>query len=77
MNKLKNCSDLSLFEYCSSDLKIFANSWPSVLNFKIFSRSLVQFYLKVGQNNFGDKMSFQNVHLMGYFIKSTALQSNL
>ena len=62
---------------CTGGLKNFANSWPSVLNFKIFSRSLVQFYLKVGQNNFGDKMSFQNVHLMGYFIKSTALQSNL
>ena len=41
---------------CSSDLKIFANSRPSALNFKSFSRSLEQFFLTVGQNNFGNKI---------------------
>ena len=41
---------------CSSDLKNFANSWPSVSNFKKISWSLEQFFLTVGQNNFGNKM---------------------
>ena len=41
---------------CSSDLKNFANSRPSVSNFKSFSRSLEQFFLTVGQNNFGNKI---------------------
>ena len=41
---------------CSSDLKIFANSWPLASNFKRFSRSLEQFFLTVGQNNFGNKI---------------------
>ena len=41
---------------CSSDLKKFANSWPSASNFKSFSRSLEQFFLTVGQNNFGNKI---------------------
>ena len=41
---------------CSSDLKIFANSWPSASNFKSFSWSLEQFFLTVGQNNFGNKI---------------------
>ena len=35
---------------CSSNLKNFANSWPSVSNFKSFSQSLEQFFLTVGQN---------------------------
>ena len=43
---------------CSSDLKIFANSGPSASNFKSFSRSLEQFFLTVGQNNFGNKIPF-------------------
>ena len=38
---------------CSSDLKMFANS---ASNFKSFSRSLEQFFLTVGQNNFGNKI---------------------
>ena len=41
---------------CSSDLKIFENSQPSASNFKSFFRSLQQFFLTVGQNNFGDKI---------------------
>ena len=41
---------------CSSDLKNFANSRPSASNFKSFSRSLEQFFLTVGQNNFGNKI---------------------
>ena len=32
------------------------NSQPSVSNFKIFSRSLEQFFLTVGQNNFDKKI---------------------
>ena len=38
--------------------KFFANSRPSVLNFKRFSRSLEQFFLTIGQNNFGNKIPF-------------------
>jgi len=43
---------------CSSDLTVFANSLPSALNFKKFSRSLEHFFLTVGQNNFGNKIPF-------------------
>ena len=43
---------------CSSDLKNFANSRPSASNFKSFSQSLKQFFLTVGQNNFGNKIQF-------------------
>ena len=43
---------------CSSDLKTFANSRPSASNFKSFSRSVEQFFLTVGQNNFGNKIPF-------------------
>ena len=42
---------------CSSDLKNFANSWPLASN---FSRSVEQFHLTVGQNNFGNKIPFIN-----------------
>ena len=42
----------------SSDLKIFANSRPSASNFKSFSRTLEHFFLKVGQNSFGNKIPF-------------------
>ena len=41
---------------CSSDLKFFENSRPSASNFKSFSRSLEQFFVTVGQNNFGNKI---------------------
>ena len=41
---------------CSSDLKNFASSRPSVSNFKSFSQSLKQFFFKVGQNNFGNNI---------------------
>ena len=41
---------------CSSDLKTLANSWPSASNFKSFFPSLDQFFLTVGQNNFGNKI---------------------
>ena len=43
---------------CSSDLKIFANSQPSALNAKSFSRSLEQFFLTVGQKNLVNKIPF-------------------
>ena len=41
---------------CSSDLKNFANSWPSPSNFKTFSWLLEQFFLTVGQYNFENKI---------------------
>ena len=41
---------------CSSDQNFFENSRPSASNFKRSSRSLEQFFLKVGQNNFGNKI---------------------
>ena len=37
------------------------NSRPSASNFKSFSRSLEQFFLTVGQNNFGNKIPY--VHM--------------
>ena len=43
---------------CPSDLKNFANSCPSASNCKSFSRSLEQFFLTIGQNNFGNKITF-------------------
>ena len=50
---------------CSSDLKHFTNSQPSVLNFKSFSRSLEQNFLTVGQNNFGNNITF--LHCRCYY----------
>ena len=42
----------------SSDLKNFANSEPSALNFKKNSRSLEQFFSTIGKNSFGHKIQF-------------------
>ena len=53
---------------CTSHLKQFANSQPSASNFKSFSRSLEQFFLAVGQNNFGNKIPF-----FSFFIQLTSL----
>ena len=55
---------------CSSDLKTFANSWPSALNFKRFSQSLEQFFLTVGQNNFGNKLPFFLYSSIHFFVQS-------
>ena len=54
---------------CSSDLKNFANSRPSASNFKSFSRSIEQFFLTVGQNNFGNKIPLliANSYLKGKY----------
>ena len=41
---------------CYSDLKNFTNSRSSAVNFKSFSRTLEQFFLTVGQNNFNNKI---------------------
>ena len=46
---------------CSSDLKKISSSWPSALNFKSFSQSLEDFFLTVGQNNFGNKTPFKHL----------------
>ena len=50
---------------CSIDI-IFANSRPSTLHFKIFSQLLEQFFLTVGQNNFGNKIRF-SLYSRSYF----------
>ena len=50
----------------SSDLK---NSRPSASNFKSFSQSLEQFFLTVGQNNFGNKIPFFPTFLVKKFNK--------
>ena len=56
---------------CSgSDLKTFANSGPSAWNFKSFSRSLEQFFLTVGQNNFGNKITFLKKPNKVYYLAS-------
>ena len=43
---------------CSSDFQILG---LKVSNFKSFSQSLEQFFLTVGQNNFGNKIPFKRV----------------
>ena len=58
---------------CSSDLEIFANSRPSASNFKSFSRSLEQFFLTVGQNNFGNKIPY---HIAMHCVTLMILQEN-
>ena len=60
----KNCSDLWI--NCSSHLKNFANSRPSVSYLKSFFPSLEQFFLSVSQNNFGDKIPF--IHMLFFAI---------
>ena len=59
----KNSSDLSMLNF-SSNLKNSANSQPSASNFKSFSPSLEQFFLTVGQNNFGNKIPFLNLEIV-------------
>ena len=56
----------------SSDLKIFANSRPSVSNFKSFSRSLEEFILTVGQNNFGKQMPFLPEMISTYYFLNSS-----
>ena len=57
-----------------SHLKKFANSKPSVSNLIFFSRSLDQFFLTAGQNNFRNKMTFSQSGLdaLEDFFKLTA-----
>ena len=43
---------------CSNDLKMFEKNQPSASNFKRCSRPLEQFFLTVGQYNFGSKIPF-------------------
>ena len=45
---------------CSCDLKNFENSRPSTSNFKSFFRSLDNFFLTEGQNNFGHKIPLRH-----------------
>ena len=60
----------------SSDLKNFGNSRPSASNFKSFSRSLEQFFLTVGQNNFGNKIPFFSLFVL-FFCCRVAFLNNL
>ena len=39
-------------------------------SFKIFSRSLQQFFLIVGQNNFGNKIPFLSLHLIFFSLEN-------
>ena len=48
---------------CSNDLKNFEYSRLSASNFKSFSRSLEQFFLTVGQNNFGNKLPLRTARI--------------
>ena len=57
-----------------SAIKIFANSWPRIP--KIFSRLLEQFFLKVGQNNFGNKIPYVNFFSPHFFSRSCHLQQH-
>ena len=66
----KNCSDLSLFGWT------VANSRPSVSNFKTFSQSLKQFFLTVGQNNFGNKIPFGTSNFFLHNMKIWLLMSS-
>ena len=50
---------------CSSDLKKFANYRPQASNCKSFYRSLEQFFLIVGQNNFGKKIPLKYFFRIG------------
>ena len=54
---------------CYSDLENFENSEPSASNFKSFSRSLEQFFLTVGQNNFGNKIPFLTFALSNILVQ--------
>ena len=54
---------------CSSDLKNFANSRPSVSNFKSLYRSLEQFFLTVGHNNFGNKIALFKLSVLLNWLK--------
>ena len=56
---------------CSTDLKNFASSRPLASNFKSFSRSLEQFFLTVGQNNFGNKIPFFLIHSQSLYLTAS------
>ena len=64
----KNCSNLSVTVWinCCSDLKNFANFWPSASNFKSFSQSLEHFFLTVGQNNSDNKIPFKKKYISNH-----------
>ena len=68
------CYQKLFWPFNVSDLKNLANSWPSVSNFKFFSRSLEQLFLIVGQNNFGNKILFITYELKIYEICFTHSQ---
>ena len=61
----------------SSDLKMFSNSWPSASNFKSFSRSIEQFFLTVGQNNFGSKILIPGKNLILFLFCLLKIWPNL
>ena len=56
-SKLQESAERILQKLCTV-FKNFDNYRPSASNFKSFSRSLEQFFLTVGQNNFGNKIPF-------------------
>ena len=58
-NKLKSIllPEIVLTFHCLK--KLFKWSWPSASNFKSFSWSVEQFFLIIGQNNFGNKIPLE------------------
>ena len=67
----------SVWINCSSDLKIISNSPPSSSNFKSFSRSREQFFLAIGKNNFGNKITFLMANLDNYCNKILQMKPTL
>ena len=59
---------------CPSDLKDFANYWPSASNFKSFCRSLEQFFLTVDKNNFGNKIPLFSFQFMSILVRKQVAQ---
>ena len=60
---------LHCLNHCTSDLKNIEKSWSSASNFKIFSQSLEQLFLTVGQNNYCNKIPFPSFYRLFIFSK--------
>ena len=54
---------------CSSDLKNFANSWPSASNFKSFSRSLEHFFSQYARTILVTKYHFPTPPPLHFSVK--------
>ena len=68
-NWLKLFRPFTFWINCSSDCNISIDSWPSASNFISFSWSPEQYFLTVGQNNFGNKIPFLSCYWRFLMIK--------